>query len=85
MGLLPPLYEEELLALSPLPVLANAGRIEGNYKTKMETTTSQCERCDGLGYYPAADGPDDYAFAACSCPRGEIFVEELQGELAHND
>ena len=31
------------------------------------TKYNDCEKCDGLGYYPAQNGPDDYEVVECGC------------------
>lgn len=40
----------------------------------------KCKKCNGLGWYWGADGPDDCVEIICDCPAGEILNEELEEE-----
>ncbi len=35
----------------------------------------ECDRCEGKGFYSAADGPDDSVPEFCDCPAGERLRE----------
>lgn len=45
-------------------------------------TIRQCEKCDGTGIYPEANGEDDAEMTFCTCPVGDhaehISINELQ-------
>ena len=45
----------------------------------------KCERCENKGYYPAANGEDDFAFEFCTCAFGKEFSNDIHAMTAHND